>query len=212
MRGLVFWILAWAALANLAGQSAEDAAIRLKQSGEVGDIAPPEEQAASAVHGRGLSAGYWNLETGAWFSTVRGVGSGVGFYAAPTYTLPLNSNWSLHGGIMATRYTGLSTPVGGDLGANTGYTGLSVFAAASYRMTDKLVLHGAGVKQLTPGPPSLMSPYSSDNLSLGATYRLGDNLTIGASIHMQNHQGYPYGSPYGAFPQGGFPGSSPFGW
>jgi hypothetical protein len=45
-----------------------------------------------------------------------------------------------------------------------------------------------------------------DNISLGATYKIGHNITIGATIHLNNGQGV-YANPYN-----GYQFNSPFFW
>ena len=96
------------------------------------------------------------------------------------------------------------------------FNSLAVFVAGSYRMTDKLILHGAGIKQLVSAPVTPYTPYPIDNLSLGATYKIGDNITIGASVNMINSSGYRMGYPassYGNFGNFGNPfHPTPFGW
>jgi hypothetical protein len=159
---------------GLLGQSAEDEVIRLKQSPEVGDVRmDPEGDVRIASEGeeqagleKGPNAGSWNMSVGTSFSYMKGYGSGMGFYAAPTYTLPLTNKWSLHGGLVASHFTGFSIPGTVESQTPGAYSSLAVFGAASYRMNERLVLHGAGVKQIVTAPTSTLAPYPIDNLSL----------------------------------------------
>jgi len=160
----------------------------------------------------------WDIHLGTGFSHMAGFGSGMIAYTAPTLNVPLNERWFLHGGIMVSHFmpvgsgfrsAGQGFQSGGEFGMQEfgmqgsgmqrSFSTISVFGAASYRMSDRLVLHGVGVKQLAttplPIPATPFSPYQSDRLSLGATYRLGNNVTIGASIHMQQRNGY-YTTPF----------------
>ncbi|RLD70947.1 MAG: hypothetical protein DRI98_06570 [Bacteroidetes bacterium] len=199
---------------TLFGQSAEEKVIDLKQRTQ----AVIEENASvDEAEVPGLDKerkGNWNFSVGTSFSYMKGYGSGMALYAAPTFTLPLNDRWSLHGGVVATQYQSFNGTVPGIIPGETflpnSFTSLSLFAAASYRMNDRLVLHGAGVKRLVSAPESPFTPYPMDNLSLGATYKLGDNITIGASINMNTGR---YGNGYYGNPMNGYmmP-SSPFGW
>jgi hypothetical protein len=135
----------------------------------------------------------------------------MGFYAAPMYTLPLNERWALHGGLIASNYTGLGNQMpGAEFQASNNFSSLAVFAAASYKMTDRLILHGSGYKNLTSYPLMPMAPGLADNLSMGATYKLGNKVSIGASISINQGHGY-YPSPFGGSSFGG-PYYSPFGW
>jgi hypothetical protein len=207
MRSLFFIFVFIASHLALMGQSAEDEVIRLKQPVDMAtDLSDPEtgETVLPKLH---APSGAWNLSVGTSFTAMSGFGSGMGFYAAPTYTLPLSDRWSVHGGVIASYFTGLTAPGGGEMKLPTSYSSLALFAAASYRMSDRLVLHGAGFKQLVAAPPSPLTPYPMDHLTLGATYRLGNNITIGAAVQMNQGHGYYVGSP---FYNSGFP--SPFGW
>ncbi len=50
-----------------------------------------------------------------------------------------------------------------------------------------------------------------DNLSLGATYKLGDNVFIGASVSINQGHGYYQSPSFGGASFGG-PFDTPFGW
>ncbi len=204
------------AVTTLSGQDAEEEVIRLKQeSGTEGsalqepDLQEPELQEA-VLQEPGLR-GSWDLTLGTTFSHMRGVGSGMMFYTAPSVTMPLTNRWSLHGGMMVTHYQGFNPVVTGETLNPASFSGLAVFAAASYRMSERLLLHGSGVKQLLPMGPLLLAgtplaAYPMDNISLGATYKMGDHVTIGASVNM--NQGYGYYS----VPMNGYMRRSPFTW
>jgi len=218
MRKLIFIGILVFCLSSLMAQSAEEDMIRLKQNVEsvVVEQSVDEQQGAEksqvkTVLGHKVNPGHWDFSVGTSYSYMKGYGSGMMFYTAPSYTLSLSDRWSLHGGIMASHYQGLNyTGAGENLLPGT-FSSLAIFGAASYRASDRLTFHGAGVKQLITAPGTLVLGYPADNLSLGASYRIGDNLTIGASVHMQNGNGYyssPYYSPYYGNPF--FP--SPIGW
>lgn len=198
----------------LFGQTAEEEVISLKQQTQAvidEESSMDESELADVDKER---KGHWNFSVGTSFSYMKGYGSGMGFYAAPTFTLPLNDKWSLHGGVIASQYQSFNNTMPGGVPGEYmmpgSFTSLSLFAAASYRMNDRLVLHGAGYKRLVSEPETIFSPYPMDNLSLGATYKLGENITIGATIQMNNGG---YGNGYYGNPMGGsmMP-SSPFGW
>ena len=199
----------------LFGQTAEEEVIKLKQQNQavIEELSSVDEAEAPGLEKE--RKGTWNFSVGTSFSYMKGYGSGMGFYAAPTYTMPLNDKWSLHGGIIASQYQSFNNtmPEGmsGEFIMPSSFTSLSLFAAASYKMNDRLVLHGSGYKRLNSAPESPFTPYPMDNLSLGATYKLGDKITIGASISMSNSR---YGNTYIGQPMHGnmlMP-SSPFGW
>lgn len=200
-------------LSFVMAQTAEEEMLRLKQEAE-GVVL--EEPAEELTVGEKPKPGHWDFSVGTSYSYMKGYGSGMMFYTAPSYTLSLNNRWSLHGGVIASRFQGLNyTPRGEILMPGT-FNSLAVYVAGSYRMNDKLILHGTGTKQLVSAPVTPFTPYPMDNLSLGATYKLGDNITIGASINMRNYRsgnrilGYPAGPSLGNFSNPFYP--SPFGW
>ncbi len=201
------------------GQSAEDEVIRLKQSMAEQALESPASAETDFDSGeKSLTKkdgipGHWNFNVGTSFTYMHGYGSVMGLYAAPTYTLPLNDRWALHGGVIASNYTGLGSMQmpGGELQSSNNVSSLAVFAAASYKMTDRLMLHGSGVKNLTSYPLMPMAPGVMDNLSLGATYKLGDNVFIGASVSINQGHGYYQSPPFGGASFGG-PFDTPFGW
>jgi hypothetical protein len=171
----------------LSGQSAEDKVISMKQkeNSSLEELPVTEKSRPSP----------WNLSVGTSYSYMKGFGSGMMFYAAPTYTISLNNRWAVHGGMIATRYQGLNSNFSGETSFPNSFSSIALFTAASYQMSDRLVFHGTGVKQLISAPVTPFMPYPVDNLSLGASYRLGNNITIGASIHLNNGQGY-YSTPF----------------
>ena len=181
-------------------QSAEDEVIRIKGSASSEAQTEPVEPDSGDKPG-----GSWDINVGTSFSYSRGFGSGMMFYTAPAYTLPLTDRWSLHGGVMVGRFSSLNMGSGEEY-IPPAFTSLAMFAAASYRLNERLILHGSGVRHLINTPVSPYMPYPVDNLSLGATFKLGDNISIGATIHMNNGAGF-YGNPHM-----GAPFHTPFFW
>jgi len=200
MRIILTIIVTFALGAAVAGQSAEEASIRMKQQGVVqvdevaspdrsSDVQPPEKSREQESKGGNLG-----LSVGTGYTFSNRTGSGMMFYAAPTYTLPLNNRWSLHAGFMAWHHRGLNT-VNGEFYPPLQYSSLAFFTAASYRMNERLVLHGAGLKQLVSSPVAPLTDYPLDQISLGASYKLGENITIGATLQLNSGHGiysYPY--------------------
>lgn len=208
MKITLFIISLLFAANTLIAQSAEDEVILLKLS--------MAEQAMSTqdvddVEKEGKK-GHWNFSVGSSFSYMQGYGSMVGFYAAPMYTLPLNDRWAVHGGLIASNYTGMGMQMPGpEYQSSNNFSSLAVFAAASYKMSERLILHGSGYKNLTSYPMMPMAPGVMDNISMGATYRLSNNVSIGASVRINQGRG-AYPSPFGGNYFGGGPFASPFGW
>lgn len=207
MRRLIFIAVLLGSFASLMAQSAEEDMIRLKQ--EANDVVLEETEMEQSEQEK---PGHWNFSVGTSYAYMKGYGSAMMFYTAPTYTLALNDRWALHGGVMASFYQGLNYMPLGESYVPATFSSLAVFASASYRMSDRLVLHGTGTKQLLAAPGTTVMGYPMDDLSLGATFRIGDNLTIGASVHMRNSSGYNGYNGYRSSPFGNPFHPSPFGW
>lgn len=185
-------------------QSAEERMMQLRDSVQIDS---PAEKALSQTDKSKVRLGM-NIGTGYAFSSA--YGSGMNFYAAPTLSMPVTDRLSVHGGIVASTYYPVAVGQGFEQGMPSMYSSLALFAAASYRMNDRLILHGAGYKRLVNGPVNTpFSPYPIDNFSFGATFKLGDNVSIGASISVNSGNGY-YNSPGFGHPGSYFGGGSPF--
>lgn len=210
-KSFIISILFIGALCSVKAQTAEEEMLRLRKEAEGVVMEQPEEE---MKEGEKRKPGHWNFSVGTSFSHMKGYGSGMMFYTAPSYTLSLNDRWSLHGGVVASHYQGLNYTLPGEELLPGSFNSLAVYVAGSYRMNDRLILHGAGIKQLSSAPATPFTPYPMDNFSLGATYKLGDNITIGASVNMRNYNGYRMGYPaspsFGNFGNPFYP--SPFGW
>jgi len=210
MRNRAFILFLFLSVQLLLAQSAEDEVIRMKQS--LGEEAVQLEDEEPDTEKTKLP-GHFNMSVGTSFSYSKAFGSGMGFYAAPMYTLSLNKRWSLHGGFVASNFTGLNSPMpGSEFQSNNSFNSLAVFAAASYKMSDRLILHGSGLKNLASYPLSPMAPGVMDNMSFGATYKLGDNISIGASVSFNQGYGYYQSPSFGGGSPFGGPFSSPYGW
>ena len=217
MRRSFLICLMLSAVLALSAQSAEEEVIRLKTSEAAGtgvesqEAGHPEHADNQENNPERKRPGSWNFSVGTSYSYMKGFGSGMGFYAAPAYTYRLTNRWSFHGGLMVSSFTPLNLQgPAPELQTPAVFNSLALFGATSYRMTDKLILHGSGTKNLVSAPVTPLTPYSMDNLSLGATYKLGHSVTIGASFSVVQGSGY-HNSPF----QGstfGPPFGSPFGW
>jgi len=208
MRITIVLVVFFFCLPALFGQTSEDDVVRLKQktSQTVLEDLEVQKEEVENEEAEKIKPGSFNVTIGTSYSYMKGYGSGMAFFAAPTYTMPLSDKWSLHGGVVATQYQSFNGSAPLETFLPNSFSSFSVFVAASYKMNERLILHGTGVKQLISAPVTPFTPYPMDNLSLGATYKLGDNITIGASIHMNKGRGY-YSTP-----MNGYMFQPPFGW
>lgn len=198
----------------LTAQTSEEEVIRLKNSGTAGggEVSQQSEQQVPQYRtGKTRIPGAWNLSAGTNFSYFPGYGPGIGFYATPVYSVGLTERWSLHGGMMVSSFSPVShntDPL--RLQNPPAFTSLAVFAAASYRMTENLTLHGSGMRHFSPGASTRATSFSLNDVSMGATLKLGNNVSIGASIRMLKGYGHYFSPPIVGSPLGS-PYSYPFG-
>lgn len=197
--GLLLVLLLIMSFFRVDAQSAEEEVVRLKsESLEAGSPESPETGTPLAEDGNDSAGkGTFHLSAGTGFSYMKGYGSGIRSYIAPVYTLPLSQRWELTGGIIASNYHGFQPVPRSEYGWDASCSSLALFAAATYRMNDRIILHGTGIKQLIQPPPMSFTPYPMDQISLGATYRITDNLSIGASVHVLQNGNYSHFPPFG---------------
>ena len=121
------------------GQSAEENVIRMKQqegnlakelSAEAKESSAEVKESSAEEEG---NSGSWNLSVGTSFSYSKGFGSGMMYYAAPMYTIPLNNRWALHGGMIASHSVGLNNTFPGETLLPNSFSSMALFVAASFR-------------------------------------------------------------------------------
>lgn len=141
-----------------------------------------------AVNENGPKISPWSINTtlGSSIYYAPGYGAGSNIFAAPHLDFSATNRLTFHGGFVASQFMPLYSSLREDEGSLKSFTNLSMFVAASYRVTSDLLVYGSGVKSMIN--PGLMAPgnnFSMDDLSFGAAYSFG-NFTIGASFHSGN--------------------------
>ncbi len=123
------------------------------------------------------------------------VGSAMNMFAAPQLNYAATGRLAFHAGVSVGRTVPVTGLIDAEAPVNAGMTNMSTYVAASYRLSENLVVHGAGTKSvvLVPVGGKLQSMQFND-LSIGATYDFG-NFSIGATIHRSDAPGYM--SPFG---------------
>lgn len=127
----------------------------------------------------------WKVNTslGTSFYYAPGYGAGTSLFAAPHLDFSATDRLTLHSGFIASHYSPLYRSLREDSQSLASFTNLSMFVAASYRVSRDLVIYGSGMKSLVnPGITEMNSAFSMDDFSIGAAYSIG-NFTIGASFH-----------------------------
>ncbi len=140
----------------------------------------------------------WSLSTsvGTSFSYSPWFGSAMQLYTAPHVSYAASDRLAFHGGLMVSRTTPLMNAGAGEISNFNGFTGISAFASASYRVSENLYIHGTGVKSFAMLPEgNELRALEYYDFSVGATYDFG-NFSIGASIHRTDrpYYGYPFGN------------------
>jgi len=122
-------------------------------------------------------------------------GSSMQLFTTPHVTYAAGERLAFHGGLMISRTSPLMTTQTAEFNNITGFTGVSAYASASYRIGENLYIHGTGMKTMALLPPDSDVPaLQYYDFSFGATYDFG-NFSIGASIHRSDRP--LYGPPFG---------------
>jgi len=122
-------------------------------------------------------------------------GSAMNLFAAPQVNYAATGRLAFHAGVSVGRTVPVTRLIEEETPVNAGMTNMSTYVAASYRLSENLVVHGAGTKSvlLVPVGGKFQSMHFND-LSIGATYDFG-NFSIGATIHRSDASRYM--SPFG---------------
>lgn len=152
--------------------------------------------------------GPWSFNTmvGTSFGYSPFFGSAMNVFAAPQAIFRATERLSFHGGVAVSQTVPVLMHLSEEPFTPAGFSNISAFASASYRLTEKLTLHGTGIKSMVNLPPDENRPaLNYSDLSVGATYNFG-NFSIGASFHKSDNAFYRspfgygnslFGSPFG---------------
>ena len=151
-----------------------------------------------------LNAQRWNMSTsvGTSFGYSPYLGSSMNMFAAPHLNYSASERLTFHVGIMAMHSMPMLSALNNEDPYSEGFSNMSVFVAASYQLTNNLVLHGVGVKSII-GPMGFDDKNIDFNdISIGATYNFG-SFSVGASFHKSDNSFMrsPFGvynNPYGS--------------
>lgn len=130
----------------------------------------------------------WDMNMGSAYTFFSGYGGGMSYYAAPGFSYPINKRFSFHGGIIAGVYTmpGFIAEQDGPQKVTSGYT--SVYGSVAYHLNQNVVFYGTGVKSLASfGQQSPFFTPSFNEISFGSSIRIGNNVTVGASVHFRDY-------------------------
>jgi len=140
----------------------------------------------------------WSFSTsvGTSYTFIPRFGSVMNMYTAPQLNYAATGRLAFHAGVMVGRTMPVTGIINEESPLNAGMTNMSTYVAASYRLTENLVVHGSGTRSLALVPVNgeLQSVQFND-LSIGATYNFG-NFSIGATIHRSDAPFYstPFGN------------------
>ncbi len=155
----------------------------------------------------------WDTNLGSSFIYSKAFGSATEFFAAPQVNYGITPKFAIHGGLMFS-YTSVFGQSNSD---ENGYMmpiafpGMSVYGSASYRLNKNVTFYGTGIRHMSnfyskDAPAFLNKPYNS--YSFGSSIRLGNKVTIGASLHVNDRN--KYNSPFLGPSDGAY--YSPFYW
>ncbi|MCF8225157.1 MAG: hypothetical protein K9J30_04685 [Bacteroidales bacterium] len=146
-----------------------------------------EQQAGSDEFNNPKSPFSYNTVLGTSIGFAPSMGSMMQYYASPRGTYSINNRVGLHGGFFVSHSVSHAGYFSNEAPETSGLSTFSTYVSASYRLTDRLVVHGTGVKGIVTTPWIEDRPYVNfHDLSIGATYDFG-NFSIGASFHRSDN-------------------------
>ncbi len=150
---------------------------------------------------------HWNLMLGTGLSISPHYGNSGFFYAAPSFTIPVNNRFTIHTGLIATTtYSPIPGPSNEFPMRNT-FNSLSLYGSASYLLNENLEIYTVGTKRLKEMPlmNSAFLPYSPNSFTIGSTLKIGNNISIGASFTTTDrYQPFYPSSPFHSFGRNSF--------
>jgi hypothetical protein len=137
----------------------------------------------------------WNGSVGLSYMFSRNFGSVSALNGSYGFSRPINSKFSFGAGVLVTSYfpaTGFINHTESDF---QNLSGLSIYGTGSYKLNERLVLYGTGIKHLVEfGADNPFFSYNFNEISFGTSLKLSNTISIGASVHFVD---YPvYYSPF----------------
>lgn len=144
----------------------------------------------------------FNTNIGSNFFYAGDFGSGSEFFAAPEMSYGLTPKLSLHGGMMFSYTSFFGFPNETESGNQNylAYPGISLYGSASYQFSEKLSFYGIGIRHMSAFFPFEENDFNKPvnySFRFGSNYKLGKNVTIGASIQVRDRSSYfsPFSGP-----------------
>lgn len=150
----------------------------------------------------------WNGSVGTSFIYSRNMGSFSALHGSYGFSRDLNSRFSVDAGLMASTYFPVSGFFNSSESGFQNLSSVSIYGTGSYKLNERLVLYGTGIKHLIEfGPDNPISSYNFNEISFGTTLKLSNSISVGASVHFVDRPYYyhPFSNNRSAFD--GFPAS-----
>jgi hypothetical protein len=141
--------------------------------------------------------------------------SGPELFFGPRLTYPLSGRFWVDAGLQA-GFGNYMMPVASYEGINyqmLPMTRIFLYASGNYKLSENLVVSGSVYRQVLNESYSesqaAITNYINNGMSVGFTYKIGSNISVGAQIQLQSNNHNPY-SAGGFAPAGGY--YNPYGW
>lgn len=152
-----------------------------------------EQSAEPGKLGKALQKLRWDMNLGTAYTFSPGYGGGMSYYASPGFSMPVGRKFSFHGGVTAGAVSSpaLTHSEGSMQNFSSGFT--SIYGTGAYHLNQNVIFYASGVKSIhTFGKINPLFNPSYNEISFGSSIRLGENVTIGASVHFREYQSIPY--------------------
>lgn len=160
----------------------------------------------SLVYDHDLFNPHFNLNIGTSFNYSPVIGAGTMLTVSPSFSLPVTRRISVNGGIIAsgTMLPSLAGKLPMEPVFKPGtFNSLSLYGTTVYQLSPGIIIYGTGFKQLTKNNlPYSFNPFPQSSITVGSRYKIGDNITVGASVNMSQYNNFysPYNNLPGFYP------------
>ncbi len=145
-----------------------------------------ESEANSSTDALSLDRIKFNVNLGSSFSTYNS-GNTFSNYISPSFSYLVSSKLRINGGFWYENLNLTNTPVWGMSGLETvsgNYNRNAFWLSGEYQINSQLTVYGTVMVGATPNCIQMMNPNAMNNItySIGAQYKVTDNLEIGVEI------------------------------
>jgi hypothetical protein len=133
----------------------------------------------------------WHGSVGAGYMYSKNFGSVNSLQGSYGFSRPLNSRFSVGAGVLVSSYFPVTGFFNHSVSDFQNFSDISIYGTGSYQLNERIVLYGTGIKHLVEfGPDNPFSSHNFNEISIGTSLKLSNNISIGASVHFVDRPVY----------------------